>query len=219
MASFSCYVHKKISIWKWSESLGLTQHLPVFQALYGNVDGFALSRAARSTQDAMAYVYGEIDFLSFIALLSLTHPNKHTVFYDLGSGVGKAVIACAMVFSVRKSSGIELFDALHSVAHECRAALSCLPNYHDKMNNVHFVCDDFFQADFHDATLIFINATAFFGDDWIALSQKVGRVPCCETVITTSKPLKTDVFYVSRITEVTMSWGCVCAYIHERIGS
>lgn len=61
----------------------------------------------------MEYAYGEIKFMSFIALLSLTNPDADTVFYDLGSGIGKAVLACSMVFPIRKSVGVELFPELY----------------------------------------------------------------------------------------------------------
>lgn len=70
----------------------------MFQNLYEDVDGYSISRKARVKMDAFAYTYGEIEFLSFIALLSLVKPNENSVFYDLGSGTGKAVIAAAMVY-------------------------------------------------------------------------------------------------------------------------
>ena len=68
---------------------------------------------ARQKQDAIEYVYGEIEFLPFIALLSLDKPDSKTVFYDLGSGIGKAVLACAMVYPVHKSVGVELLPELY----------------------------------------------------------------------------------------------------------
>src|SRR3990167_7454451 len=79
---------KKNKIKRWSKSLNLQHHGQVFETLVHDTDGFLLSRQARQGRDAFDYVYGEIDFLSFIALIALTHPHENTQFYDLGSGIG-----------------------------------------------------------------------------------------------------------------------------------
>lgn len=94
---------QKRKIRRWQDALAISKHLAVFQQLYADVNGFALSKKARLGGDAFEYVYGEIEFESFTALLSLCHPNSSTIFYDLGSGTGKAVLACAMVFNVKKA--------------------------------------------------------------------------------------------------------------------
>ena len=145
---------------RWFTSLSINKHHANYEQLFASVDGFALSRQARTSHDAMEYTYGEINFISFIALLSLTRPNSSTVFYDLGSGTGKAVLACAMVFNVQKSCGIELFSVLHQAALNQQQQLGILSDYHDKDNVIYFVNSNFLEADFSDATLLFINATA-----------------------------------------------------------
>ncbi len=210
---------RKAIINQWYNTLNLGHHYKIYQQLFNDVDGFSLSRQARARHDALEYTYGEIDFISFLALLSLTKPDTHTVFYDLGSGIGKAVLACAMVFNVRKSCGIELFSGLHHVAVNQQQQLQCLPDYHDNANALHFINADFLQADFSDATLIFINATAFFGETWTAISQRLEQICPAATVITTSKKLFSDAFAVEKITTVQMSWGPVRAYIHQPASS
>lgn len=204
---------------RWYKKLALNQHQCVYQELYTPINGFALSRAARHTQDAMEYVYGEIDFISFIALLSLTRPDENTVFYDLGSGTGKAAIACAMVFNVKASHGIELFSSLHHAACKQLQSLSSRTDYSTTIHKIHFTNDNFLYSDFNDATLIFINATGFFGEMWNAISQRIEQTTRCETVITTSKPLKSAAYNMIHTTSVQMSWGIVTAYIQQRIKS
>lgn len=205
-----------ITIRRWRSALDLDKHLLVFTELYAEVDGFALSRKARIVRDVTDYVYGEIEFISFIALLSLAKPDKNTVFYDLGSGTGKAVLACAMVFNVQKSNGVELFDSLNNAACERQQALLSLPEYKTVSKNIHFIHGDFLQVDFNDATLIYINSTGFFGTTWNAISNRLAQATHCTTVITTSKALKSHAFTVCRVTTVQMSWGTVKAYIHHR---
>ncbi|HBI21561.1 MAG TPA: hypothetical protein DDY37_03080 [Legionella sp.] len=208
---------RTIEIYRWRRALGLDRHHTVYQQLFALVDGFSLSRDARRTQDAMEYVYGEIDFFSFIALLSQAKLDNHTIFYDLGSGTGKAVLACAMVFDVKESHGIERFPGLHHAAISLRNALALRPDYTAAAKKIHFLNDDFFNANVSQATLIFINATGFFGQRWTDLSMKIEQSTQCTVVITTSKALRSKAFSIIKITTVQMSWGTVKAYIQQRI--
>lgn len=204
-------------IYRWRRALALDQHHAVYLALYQSIDGFLLSKDARKKQDAMEYVYGEIDFLSFIALLSLTQPDRNTIFYDLGSGTGKAVLACSMVFQVQESHGVELFASLHDAACGRRTALALLPHYAQTAKKIHLVQGDLFFLNWSRATLIFINATGFFGQRWVELSAMIEQSTACKTVITTSKALVSKSFCVTKITTVQMSWGRVQAYIQTRL--
>ena len=209
---------KAYTLMHWRHQLNLQQHLPAFKQLYQHVDGFLLSRLARKHHDAMEYTYGEIEFTSFIALIAMTQPTPATRFYDLGSGTGKAVLACAMVFDLQHYSGIELFNELHHQALIQQQALQQLPAYNQRAKKIHFINTNFLNADLHQATLIFINATALFGPTWEQLNQKLSNeVLCNAVIITTSKPLLSTSFIVTNTTKVTMSWGVVMAYIHSSL--
>lgn len=199
----------------WRKFLNLHQHEPLFNSLYAGVNGFELSKKARIPKDAMEYVYGEIEFLPFIALLSLVELDEHSVFYDLGSGTGKAVIACAMVYSPKKCFGIELFPSLHLCACAQKNKLLAIEEYARAAQNIEFLLGDFLERPLEEATIVFINASAFFGETWEKISNKLATCPKLKTVITTSKALKSEQFYVSKTTKVLMSWGPVMAYIHQ----
>ncbi len=201
---------------RWKRSLAVAKHFAVFQQLYVDVNGFTLSKQARRGRDAFAYVYGEIEFEPFIALLSLCHPSSSTVFYDLGSGTGKAVLACAMVYNVKKSCGIEFFSSLHQQAELQKQRLKEIPDYLEKTKCIEFREADFLQARFDDATLIFINATGFFGETWTAASKCIEQIKPGSLAISTSKPLSSNLFVTLRVTQVEMSWGIVDAFIQQR---
>jgi SAM-dependent methyltransferase len=199
--------------------LGLREHSLAFQALYHAVDGFKISRKARKKQDALDYIYGEIDFLSFIALLSLTKPDHNTVFYDLGSGTGKAVLACAMVFPVCKSVGVELLPELHLCACEIKQQLATHVNYEQQVQKIDFILGDFLDTPLEEATLIFVNSSTLFGITWEKLCLLLSNLPRAHTIISTSKPLISTVFTAKISTRMQMSWGIVPVYIHQRITS
>ena len=217
LAKAYAYWRRRTTIKRWYKSLSINKHLVYFQHLFSDIDGFLLSRQSRALNNAIEYTYGEIDFISFTALLSMAKPDCNTVFYDLGSGTGKAVLACAMVFNVKKSCGIELFNLLHQTALKQQHRLQKLPDYVDKTNVLYFINADFLHVDLSDATLIFINATAFFGETWVAVNQHLKQMPTGTIIITTSKRLFADAFSVIKVTSVQMSWGIVYAYIQQRI--
>jgi len=197
--------------------LALNKHQAVFDKLFSRVNGYTLSLQARNGRDAIEYTYGEIVFVPFISLLSLAKPDSNTVFYDLGSGIGKAVFACAMVFNVNRSCGVELFSTLHDAASEQLSRFEQLSDYQAPAKKIHFINDNFLQADFSDATLIFINASAFLGETWFLLNQRLAALNPEVTIITTTKKLSSDFFIVTQTTQVQMSWGVVNAYIHHHI--
>lgn len=207
---------KRWLIHRWQKSLDLQHHLNTFNAIYNKVDGFKLSRQARERYDTLDYIYGEINFLSFIALLSLAKPNEDTVFYDLGCGVGKAVLACAMVYPVKKSVGVELLPELYDCACEQNKKLNHLENYAAKANTIHFIQGDFLTTHYDEATLIFVNSSTLFGSTWNQLCVVLNKLPEGTIIITTSKPLISTEYIVRINTEIQMSWGVVPAYIHYR---
>lgn len=207
---------KQWRLWIWKRSLDLIQHERLFNELYSDVDGFSLSKIARADCDAPEYLYGEIEFLSFVALLGRCSPNQSTIFYDLGSGTGKAVLTMALVFHVKQSIGIELFPALHQAAVAQKNKLALVSKFQSRAKTIQFIQDNFLNQSISDANLIFINATAFFGQHWIDISTKLEQISSGSFVITTSKPLRSSAFQLQEQTWALMSWGVVKTYIQYR---
>jgi hypothetical protein len=201
----------------WRKRLNMDKHEVIFNNLYFKVNGFFLSKQARAPLDALEWIYGEIVFESFIALLSLAKPNENTIFYDLGSGVGKAVLACAMVFPVRHCYGIELFDNLHRCAEQQKIALGLTDDYKVIANKISFIKGNILHSNFSNATLIFINASGFFGEFWSELSKHLEELKSKTMVISTSKPLESNQFIINNKTQVKMSWGVVAVFFQQRI--
>lgn len=208
-------INKRTLIHDWMKKYNLDKHLPIFNELYKNTNGFLLSKKARDKKDAPEYLYGEIDFLSFIALINLTHPSEKTIFYDLGSGTGKAVIACAMVYNMRAYVGVELFSELHASSISLKKNLSELKDYAEKAEKIAFIQDNFLNRSLRDASVIFINATAFIGETWTQLNQQLDETALGTQVVTITKKLINHNFKLKQETIIQMSWGVAHAYIYE----
>lgn len=209
-------IKKNWLIARWKKSLHLNHHSQVFHQIYADINGFLLSRQARKEKDAIEYVYGEIAFLPFAALLSLVKPDSKTVFYDLGSGVGKAVLTCSMIYPVRQCIGVELFPELYDAANSKKEMLAKMPAYTEKAKKIHFILGDFLKLDLNDATLIFINSTALIGETWENLCAKLNKLEQLQTIITTSKPFVGSAFSLVHSTKIQMSWGVILAFISSR---
>jgi len=213
------YWRRQAILKRWSNSLSLNQHLLYFQTLFSDIDGFNLSRQSRVPYNAIEYTYGEIDFIPFIALLTLTKTNSNTVFYDLGSGIGKAIFAAAMVFHVKKACGIEILRPLHEAALQQQQRLGQFSQYAEIAHNIHWINADFLTTDITDATVVFINATAFFGERWILVCHYLKQLKPGAYIISTSKQLFDAQLLLIKKTPIQMSWGVVNAYIHQKIAS
>lgn len=200
----------------WEKSLNLPKHARTFEQLYQDVNGHLLSLKARQDKDAIDFVYGEIEFRSFIALMSLAQPDSNTVFYDLGSGTGKAVLACAMVYPVSKCVGVELFPLLHASACAQAQKLAQIPEYAQRAQQIEFIQENFLETDISDATIIFINSTMLIGETWELLCLRLKNLPKLKTVITTSKPLINNGFSLISSTKIEVSWGIIFAYIQTK---
>ena len=201
---------------QWQRALKLDVLAPVFDTLYAPVNGFALSRMARNGRDAPEYTYGEICFLPFIALMAKAGMAQSSVFWDLGSGTGKAVVACAMVFGVQKSAGVECFVELHEAAVGVRKRLIQTEGFEALSHTLYFECASFLNTDFFDATHVFINASALSGDTWTQLVLMLQHLSEGSVVVITSKRLPPAYFELADALLVEMSWGFAQAFLYKR---
>lgn len=84
--------------------------------------------------------------------------NKDTIFYDLGSGLGKMVLHIGMQYNVKKSIGIELSKERYE------AAIEIKNKYAKEYNNIEFYNKSLFYCDITDATVIYCDNTVFNAD-------------------------------------------------------
>ena len=100
-------------------------------------------------------VYGEVtkDSTNGIVTQFKEHFNENTIFYDLGCGLGKMVIHIGLKYNPKKSCGIELSKERIKGANDLKEKY-CKDN-----DNVSFIEGDFFESDFSDATIIYLDNT------------------------------------------------------------
>jgi trans-aconitate methyltransferase len=180
--------------------------------LYKNISGEQLSKQDRGTiiNDDFSLVYGEIVFESFVELLERANPKKDEVFYDLGSGTGKAVITSALTQNFSKCVGVELLPSLYKASESVLGKLT-----ESAYPEIKFIQGDLFQIDISEANIVFINATGFFGETFYALVTKLKSLTPGTRIIIISKELKSKQFQLQHQDVHLMSWAWTRGSVYE----
>lgn len=135
----------------------------LFNFLYNDIDGYSVSRAARNkhTENTEDLLYGEITFDCWQKIIAKADPKKDGVFFDLGSGTGKAVILSHLAYDFKKIVGVELLQGLHDKACEIKENFDTTikPQIleHTKDRELQFIQKDLFDVDISEADLVFLN--------------------------------------------------------------
>ena len=100
--------------------------------------------------------YGETGYSSIESIVNhySNYFNNDTVFYDLGSGIGKIVIHIGVKYKPKKSCGIEF-----SVERYLKS-VELLEKFNDT-ENIMFINDNILNCDLSDATVIYSDNTLF----------------------------------------------------------
>jgi len=123
--------------------------------------------------DGSASVYGEIQPSAVLDMLRLTGVKEGQKFYDLGCGYGKTVVLAWLLGL--NATGVELAqdrwqgscDALHGAP---KIGVS------GHGNGVNFVRASFFDVDFSDADLVFMNSVMFSDATMMGLAKVARRL-------------------------------------------
>ena len=100
---------------------GAMARYKLFVEIYRDIDGAGLSLRNRLSlgisDHNYNYSYSEIEYLSFQNLLKVAGANDGQIMYDLGSGIGKAVVAAALSgIKFMRCVGFEILPILHENA-------------------------------------------------------------------------------------------------------
>eukprot|EP01117_Protostelium_nocturnum_P007735 TRINITY_DN2771_c1_g1_i10.p1 TRINITY_DN2771_c1_g1~~TRINITY_DN2771_c1_g1_i10.p1 ORF type:complete len:530 (+),score=194.11 TRINITY_DN2771_c1_g1_i10:194-1783(+) len=151
-----------------------------------NLDGFGSS------------TYGEILPVAIHNIISLLKIEEEDVFYDLGSGIGKAVIQVALQTKCKKSVGVELSETRYNLSLDAKQdAFNRLntfepdeinlltPRRHptqketikEVMDSISFVNNDILEVNFMDATCIYWNNICFNAAASLKIVAKFNELP------------------------------------------
>jgi len=175
--------------------------------------------------------YGELSFQSLAVAIDRIRQDLGLlsdaggVFCDLGSGVGKGVIAAVLLHEFDKCYGIEILSSLHNFALEAQGKWDELKvsaaelSERQRATAITFTNGDFASsaASLADVDLAFANSTAFDENVMKTLARAVEAMRPGSLVITFSMKLPSAAFEVVAKFFHCMSWGEATVYIHRRL--
>lgn len=211
---------------KQPDAQNIRNNINFLTKLYKNTNPGRISHADRNRIQANEdqYIYGEIDFLSFIRILKMVNPQPGEIFYDLGCGAGKAVFTAALSFDFDACVGIEYLPGLCRLADRLLHNSTQLAEKTDtdrdsclhKLSAIHFFNDDMLNYDFSDGDIIFINATCFHHYMWEKLTNKLLSLKNGARIIVTSKKINNNQFELIYSDNELMSWGVNSVNIYQK---
>lgn len=196
----------------------VSDQLACFAKVFEKVEGGSISQSERHDKKLTGsqYTYGEILPLQFFFLLKMAKPKPNGVFWDLGSGTGKALITAALEYpDFKKICGVELLGGLYD------AGVSAVKRYCEisktDRDKFKLVKGDMTQVDWSDADLIYTSSICFPGELIEKLAEKgKGLKPGTKIISLKSWGLP-EVYKIAHSVKVKMTWGNNGVYILERI--
>ncbi len=183
--------------------------LQTVAALYQQENPYIIAKEARNHEPDDSLIYGEIDLCALLDLLDHIKPTSNDTLYDLGSGAGKALVAAKLRYPNMEVVGIEYLQPLHDLAEEIGQSF---PPPHATYKN-----DNFLTADFSEATILLVNATAYSPATWEPLLVKLQALKQGTKIIVTSKELPSPAFVQCYGAMEKMSWGLCTTRIYEKL--
>ena len=133
----------------------------LLNTFYKDICGYKITRkedmAIRKARSLSTY--GEITFASVRKILNYCKANKNSVFYDLGSGVGKMVMQVGMTKVIKKAVGIELAESRHNDAMQVYKQVKQMRLL--RTANTKFLCADILKTSLRDASIVYTCSTVF----------------------------------------------------------
>ena len=195
-----------------------------FDKLFKESDGFSLSTAARQRLglDENALTYGEITWDTILDILAeVQYLGNRTIFYDLGSGTGKAVIGAALLGTFERVMGIELLEELYKeskkILLDFNKHIRPLASSARQKTLVDFAHGDLFMHNWSDGDVIFCQTTCFNAELLNRLEEQLHNLKKGSLVITFSKPLISPHFQTIVEHKYPMSWGEATTFIQKKI--
>ena len=170
----------------------------------------------------MAYIY---EYIKHFYAKSI----GEGVFYDLGSGTGKAVLAMSLMHKFKRLVGIEYLENLFKLSQTVKQSYNNTINEKfenhrellslDRPNNIEFLQGDFLKQSWEDASFIFANSTCFSTDLMNNIANKANKECKSGTVIVTFTKRLNKLNSEWELTDGfrrLMAWGIATIYIHKR---
>ena len=189
-----------------------------FKQTFSTVEGSSISQSERKRLNCSGkseFTYGEIDFVHMAPVLGLCMPQPGEVFWDLGCGAGKCMVAMGLLYpQLKKVCGVEFLDKLYET---CKNSLQNvqvsnrdLPEFDVKHGNM-------LEIDWSDADILFSSSICFPNELIEGILEKCHLLKKGARFITLKSFPQNNIFEVKYSIRVKMTWGKTGVYVLEKI--
>ncbi|OGK16347.1 hypothetical protein A2690_01170 [Candidatus Roizmanbacteria bacterium RIFCSPHIGHO2_01_FULL_39_12b] len=193
----------------------------IFDELYPDRSGYYISLNDRKKlgKSKPSFTYGEIDFMSFATIFSLANVKAGEIFYDLGCGVGKPVIAGALLKPFGKCIGVELLPGLYKRACEIKQRFDkeFKPTIEGHRADISFINKDLLDVDISSGDVFYLAATCFNDNLIEAITKKTKDVKVGSRFMMLSKQIHDRSLFLQWASVKKMGWGDEILYIYKKI--
>jgi SAM-dependent methyltransferase len=188
--------------------------------LFNDFSGYNLSRDYRNKNQIndKSLIYGEIEFEEFAKLFKFFAKTDDKIFYDLGSGSGKACFAASFLANFKKAIGIEIIPDLYQKSQELKSlAINSKSQFTENAIGLEFINNDFLKEDLSQTDVIFCNSTCFSVEIFNQLTTKFTKLKTGCFLILITKKLALDEFKLIAEEKIGYSWGLATTRIYQKI--
>ncbi len=195
----------------------------VFATSFDHIEGGSISQSERSSKKLVGseFTYGEIELVHFLALLKAGSSRSGGVFWDLGCGAGKALIAASMSpLGFEKVCGVELLDGLYDAATTAVKRFcdtSATKGLDVRPDRFKLVKGDMRVVDWSDADLIYTSSICFPEELIRSIIENGRQLKKGTRIISLKKWSDGDTYKVICNCKVKMTWGKTGVYVLERV--
>ncbi|MCF7800077.1 methyltransferase domain-containing protein [Candidatus Babeliales bacterium] len=201
-------------------SVKIDQNKLYIEKIYKNISGFGINGNESKFISDMGgnSTYGEITYESVENLAKTLNLNKKSVFYDLGCGVGKAVLQVYLNFPVKKSVGVELSKTRIEKAAAIKKQVK-MDKKLAKNRKLKFYKENMTKISLKDATAVYLCSTCFSDQLMSDMANKIAKECKKGTKVATLRALpEHKSFKKIDILNLPMTWSSGSSvYIYEKI--
>lgn len=194
----------------------------IFESVFAGIDGYATARRAMERIHVLddSLTYGEMTFEAMEKIIGEL-PETTGVFYDLGSGIGKAIVAAALLGNYSTLVGVEILHELHLAAELARRRLVIelerrlapeLPR-----PQLSFIESDMFTLDFSEADIVFVASTCFTDAMVTVLRRRATMLRSGRYIVTMTRTLQSTAFHMIKHFGAHMNWGDAEIFVYKKL--
>jgi precorrin-6B methylase 2 len=202
--------------------MDLARAQQIFEQLYSGFSGYDIARSEkeRMGRQEAATTYGEVVPTAFYDVMLAAEPKEGEVFFDLGSGTGKATILAALVFPFSRVVGIELLpglgDAARQVLSRYDAQLRPQLPPENQRQRIDFIDGDFLVQDLSEADVLFAHGTCYGPELMGKLTHKLEELKPGARVVMAGQTLASPELVFQKMKVMKTDWGSALAAVYKR---